>query len=236
MVKVKIPCIHNNFLIDKKTNIPQPCLKILFGVLYEDTARLVYCHDIDNENEERSEYYIPLTSTTTEPISMNPFCPHCKTNILSNFAAVGYPTHHVDSIIETLRQDAYDIIRSTKRVAQENDNILGTFVREIVRYYDMPCSSIEEVNAWVDGLLGDDGPVNRPKAAATWAVDELDRVDDVEEGDCVVCLEGLMMKKKEDDVVVKLPCQHEFHEECIVTWLRNSHVCPLCRFELPTEG
>ncbi|KAK9684603.1 hypothetical protein RND81_10G220200 [Saponaria officinalis] len=236
MVKVKIPCIHNNYLINKKTNAVQPCLKIHIGIQYKDTYRLVYYND--NDNEEESVNYMTLYSTTTGPISTNPFCPHCKSDFVYDFTALGFSTDYTDSILETLRQDAYYIIRSTERVGQGNNNVLGARVREIVRCYDMPCSSLEEVNAWVEwvnGLWVDDGPVTRPKAAATWAVDELERVDDVEEGDCVVCLEGLM-EKKEDDVVVKLPCQHEFHEECIVTWLRNSHVCPLCRFELPIEG
>ncbi|KAL6280176.1 hypothetical protein ACE6H2_017057 [Prunus campanulata] len=48
---------------------------------------------------------------------------------------------------------------------------------------------------------------------------------------CVVCL-GKMLS---EDQVTCLPCSHMFHGHCIEQWLRYGHVCPLCRFKLPTD-
>ncbi|CAB4310156.1 unnamed protein product [Prunus armeniaca] len=48
---------------------------------------------------------------------------------------------------------------------------------------------------------------------------------------CVVCL-GKMLS---GDQVTCLPCSHMFHGHCIEQWLRYGHVCPLCRFKLPTD-
>ncbi|KAJ9141304.1 hypothetical protein P3X46_031852 [Hevea brasiliensis] len=48
---------------------------------------------------------------------------------------------------------------------------------------------------------------------------------------CVVCLEEL----EEDDDLIELPCSHLYHEDCIVKWLLSSHLCPLCRHQMPTE-
>ncbi|WCJ41535.1 E3 ubiquitin-protein ligase RNF126 [Euphorbia peplus] len=45
---------------------------------------------------------------------------------------------------------------------------------------------------------------------------------------CSVCLEEVV------DVASAMPCAHLFHENCIVTWLQTSHVCPVCRFLMPT--
>ncbi|CAH2070023.1 unnamed protein product [Thlaspi arvense] len=48
---------------------------------------------------------------------------------------------------------------------------------------------------------------------------------------CTICLEEFKNGRK----VVTLPCGHEFDNKCIVKWFKVSHVCPLCRFELPSE-
>ncbi|XP_038980622.1 E3 ubiquitin-protein ligase RNF181-like [Phoenix dactylifera] len=36
--------------------------------------------------------------------------------------------------------------------------------------------------------------------------------------------------------VTAMPCSHEFHRTCLGKWLEKSHLCPLCRFPLPTVG
>lgn len=46
---------------------------------------------------------------------------------------------------------------------------------------------------------------------------------------CMVCLEELSVGSE----VARMPCSHVYHDGCIVKWLRESHMCPLCRFEMP---
>lgn len=48
---------------------------------------------------------------------------------------------------------------------------------------------------------------------------------------CPVCLENMLMGSQ----LIRLPCSHIFHDNCILQWLKTGHMCPLCRFELPTE-
>ncbi|OMO69225.1 Zinc finger, RING-type [Corchorus olitorius] len=60
----------------------------------------------------------------------------------------------------------------------------------------------------------------------------LKNVINVEQGkDCMVCLEQLEV----GSCVSQMPCSHDFHADCIQTWLKQSHYCPICRFEMPTE-
>ena len=46
---------------------------------------------------------------------------------------------------------------------------------------------------------------------------------------CSICLEEFVSGTK----AVRLPCLHEFHDKCILTWLLSRPSCPLCRFEMP---
>lgn len=45
---------------------------------------------------------------------------------------------------------------------------------------------------------------------------------------CPICSEDYIEGHKE----LILPCQHLFHEECVMPWLKDKKTCPMCRFEI----
>ncbi len=57
--------------------------------------------------------------------------------------------------------------------------------------------------------------------------DFVDEPNVVEKKGCAICLTDL-----ESERVIKLPCEHFFHKECLVNWLRRSTVCPMCRNDI----
>ncbi|KAJ8753293.1 hypothetical protein K2173_019692 [Erythroxylum novogranatense] len=69
--------------------------------------------------------------------------------------------------------------------------------------------------------------------AAESAIEALERLFLMEEGcsNCSVCLEDVEAGTQ----AIRMPCSHVYHEDCIVKWLRTSHFCPLCRYQLPVK-
>ncbi|TYG71906.1 hypothetical protein E1A91_D05G417500v1 [Gossypium mustelinum] len=57
------------------------------------------------------------------------------------------------------------------------------------------------------------------------------RVEDGDQEDCMICLEELEV----GFYASRMPCSHTFHGDCIENWLKQSHYCPICRFEMPTN-
>ncbi|EOY01991.1 Zinc finger-like protein [Theobroma cacao] len=53
----------------------------------------------------------------------------------------------------------------------------------------------------------------------------------LEAENCVICLEELKVGSEAS----RMPCSHIFHGDCLEEWLKQSHYCPVCRFEMPTE-
>eukprot|EP01095_Lingulamoeba_sp_RSL-Kostka_P007293 TRINITY_DN2308_c0_g1_i1.p1 TRINITY_DN2308_c0_g1~~TRINITY_DN2308_c0_g1_i1.p1 ORF type:complete len:143 (-),score=35.03 TRINITY_DN2308_c0_g1_i1:69-497(-) len=47
---------------------------------------------------------------------------------------------------------------------------------------------------------------------------------------CSICLEEFKL----NEYARKIPCNHFFHDNCIVEWLTSHNTCPLCKYELPT--
>ncbi|KAK6233977.1 hypothetical protein QUC31_006383 [Theobroma cacao] len=66
--------------------------------------------------------------------------------------------------------------------------------------------------------------------AAATSVQVLKKVTCGSEEKCSVCLEEMLTGSQ----VTQMPCFHVFHGDCIVQWLKTSHMCPVCRFMLPT--
>lgn len=50
--------------------------------------------------------------------------------------------------------------------------------------------------------------------------------------ECSICQEYFEVGNS----VLKLPCRHLYHTDCVTNWLAMNNTCPLCRLELPKEA
>ncbi|EXC17828.1 E3 ubiquitin-protein ligase RING1-like protein [Morus notabilis] len=76
---------------------------------------------------------------------------------------------------------------------------------------------------------------NGSKPAAKSAVKALERFiydgvsdDDESKLGCAVCMEEVVT----GSLMIRMPCSHMFHQNCILKWLKKTHTCPICRFDL----
>jgi len=49
---------------------------------------------------------------------------------------------------------------------------------------------------------------------------------------CAVCVECMLTGQR----LSRLPCGHEFHARCLLTWLQRADTCPTCRSKLTDTG
>ncbi|KAJ6401172.1 hypothetical protein OIU84_016562 [Salix udensis] len=68
----------------------------------------------------------------------------------------------------------------------------------------------------------------RDRAATIAAKDRAPETEDDDGQRCAVCLEDFEPRES----VMLTPCNHMFHEECIVPWVKSNGKCPVCRFVL----
>jgi len=47
--------------------------------------------------------------------------------------------------------------------------------------------------------------------------------------------ENLSSLSGDDRRIIEMPCDHVFHNACIMPWLKDHNSCPQCRYELPTD-
>jgi E3 ubiquitin-protein ligase RNF115/126 len=87
--------------------------------------------------------------------------------------------------------------------------------------------SYEELLDWI---ARNDPNRYGPPPAEENAINSLSRVSGSKcvGKECPVCQESF----KDEDEVTCMPCNHLYHEECLVTWLKMHNSCPVCRVPL----
>jgi len=51
------------------------------------------------------------------------------------------------------------------------------------------------------------------------------------ENSCAVCKDEFSIGEE----CLSMPCNHYFHGDCLIPWLKERNSCPVCRYELPTD-
>jgi E3 ubiquitin-protein ligase RNF115/126 len=87
-------------------------------------------------------------------------------------------------------------------------------------------------------LMNDNNKYGNPPASQN-SVDKLDHFKITEqklkdfgfENSCPVCKDEFVVNEE----CLLMPCEHHFHKDCLIPWLKERNSCPICRYELPTD-
>ena len=87
-------------------------------------------------------------------------------------------------------------------------------------------------------MMNDTNRYGNPPASQS-AVDKLQKCNITEkklkefgfENSCPVCKDEFVINEE----CLLMPCEHHFHKDCLIPWLKERNSCPVCRYELPTD-
>eukprot|EP00567_Pseudictyota_dubia_P012266 CAMPEP_0197441668 /NCGR_PEP_ID=MMETSP1175-20131217/7898_1 /TAXON_ID=1003142 /ORGANISM="Triceratium dubium, Strain CCMP147" /LENGTH=442 /DNA_ID=CAMNT_0042971991 /DNA_START=372 /DNA_END=1700 /DNA_ORIENTATION=- len=99
---------------------------------------------------------------------------------------------------------------------------------EITNIEEGLATSVPEVVGNYSGLVADGDDDSLDKAKAGIMMDDGNN----EQPSCSICLGDY----EEGERLIRLPCGHVYHEECVSAWVSNHVRCPLCNYDLEAGG
>ncbi|CAK7212411.1 hypothetical protein SBRCBS47491_001454 [Sporothrix bragantina] len=124
--------------------------------------------------------------------------------------------------------------RNLPPFADALQHILSVLVNPNARVYNAGdvVHSDEGLDRIITMLMETNRPSDGAPPATEAALHELERkkvdakmLEPDGHAECTICISEVAL----NDEVLYLPCKHWFHEECVVTWLRQHNTCPVCR-------
>jgi len=98
-------------------------------------------------------------------------------------------------------------------------------VEDAIRHFALRRERRRRLEEFIQNSMENDAP--KPEQATDDMISTLDtnKQEANSNDSCVICLTTF----ETDDMVTKTKCNHQFHQECISTWLKTNISCPICR-------
>lgn len=154
----------------------------------------------------------------------------------------------LDSLYLSLKHQKRDLRRYyEKKLAQQQRSWLQKirlrkFVRGLKYYHEVEVSKLERQLCYFQAtfIAYSEGLQQRAQKLAALCADQGGHHPEKSQ-ECVVCYENIRETQDPDGTAdpqaagLQLPCQHAFHQACILEWLETHNTCPICRQEVITE-
>jgi len=88
-----------------------------------------------------------------------------------------------------------------------------------------------DIRGMMEMMMGEPEPAGAPPASRDARDALLLKTIHAPGQSCAICQEDFAVKEK----AKQLPCQHLYHETCVLQWLEKHNSCPVCRHALESE-
>lgn len=206
---------------------------------FEVTCRLCsknFCEEITRESSEdhpsafipyepthensKKFFNIPLDNNQSNSVSSNNS--RSSNNSMDSFSLLGSRANSNATNAFRRRTFYLEILNGLMNFQEDSDmdNIINMIMMNDPNRYGNPPAAKKAV----DGL-------EKFSFETEEKLKEFNRINGGEECLCAVCKDQFEINQ----TIVRIPCNHYFHDDCIYPWLKDRNSCPTCRFELPTE-
>ena len=165
------------------------------------------------------------------------FCEILETDDISNES---HPIHFKPYIVNSNNNDSNNNNNNNNFSHSDiNQIIIGpVFVSHIIMGNDYNNNNDNFDNIINEIMLHDPNKYGNPPAAKK-EIEKLKKCKISEElikefgieNSCGVCKDEFIVGEE----CLLMPCNHHFHGNCLLPWLKERNSCPICRYELPTD-
>jgi hypothetical protein len=157
-----------------------------------------------------------------------------------------FPRKHMrcdtEAIVKERRRKLQQFVRKMLDAYTDMSVFLHDTQSRNTRAFTNLCEMLQSIEEFLD-IPAEQKEINRRQTAAVLALEDVEvglESSDCRDRSCCICLNDYDSEEDEDDVVedrmVRLPCTHQFHEDCVLDWFNTSTTCPLCRKPAYTEA
>ena len=200
------------------------------------TMKKYWCHLC---KKEFSKLYIPNIDIQCNYCG-NTFCEELENNISIN--SESHPIHFEPFSMNNSDNNNNDSNNLLNRIlfsqGVSHPRSSGGLLDLIINY-----AMVQNYNRNIENIINqimmnDNNKYGNPPASQS-AVNKLEKCNITEnklkefgfENACPVCKEEFVFSEE----CLLMPCEHHFHKNCLIPWLKERNSCPVCRYELPTD-
>jgi len=184
-----------------------------------------FCEIIENDD----------TSNQLHPMNYSPFILSNNNNVDNNSSNIREDNNN-NNINNNERARGNNIRRNIFEITNGRRRNRANRLFDFIAIFQNHNDNIDNIITQL--MLNDTNKYGNPPASKDvveklkkYTINEEKKKEFGFENCCAVC-------KDEFDIgeeCIYMPCNHYFHGNCLIPWLKERNSCPICRYELPTD-